>query len=92
MRCGTLVAGYNSVAGQRELIADGPRQNCILSQNGDFFTLAQRLEPLLDGMLHDDLTPWRPIVQNGVECTAKFTPEAEDSATWAAWQEILAAI
>jgi glycosyltransferase involved in cell wall biosynthesis len=92
MRAGTLVAGYNSVGGQRELLGDGPRQNCIQSENLDYVTLARRIEGLLDDMLRGDLGRWASVIQNGIKVSGAFTLEEEDRTAWTAWQEILAAI
>ena len=91
MRAGTLVAGYNSVGGQRELVGDGPRQNCILAENLDYVTLARRLELLLDDMLRGDLSRWAPVIQNGIELSRPFTLEEEERTACQAWQEILSA-
>jgi hypothetical protein len=88
MRAGTLVAGYNSVGGQRELIGSGPEQNCVLAENLDYVTLAQKLEPVLLDVLNGDMTSWNPIIHNGIECSKKFTPEEQERTVILAWEEI----
>ena len=89
MRAGTLVAGYNSVGGQRELIGSGPEQNCVLAENLDYVTLAQKLEPLLLDVLRGDMTQWNQIIHNGIEYSKKFTPEEQERTVVSAWKEIL---
>jgi glycosyltransferase involved in cell wall biosynthesis len=90
MRAGTVVAGYNSVGGQRDLIAEGEKQNCILAENLDYVTLAQRLEPLLLDVLRGDLSRWGRVIANGIELSNHYTREEEERTTLLAWKNILA--
>ena len=89
MQAGTLVAGYNSVGMQRELIGSGAEQNCILAENLDYITLAQKLEPLLLDVISGDMNRWTPVIQNGIECSKKFTMEEQERTVLLAWKEIL---
>ena len=89
MRAGTLVAGYNSVGGQRELINSGPEQNCILAETMDYITLAQKLEPVLLDVINGNMNRWNTIIRNGVEYSKKFTPEEQERTVVLAWKEIL---
>ena len=90
MRSRTLVAGYNSVGAQRELIGDGPRQNCILAENLDYVTLAQKLEPVLQAIIDGNLTPWNQILDNAYADSLPYTLEAEEASVVALWQQIAA--
>jgi hypothetical protein len=89
MRCNTLVAGYNSIGGQRELIGSGPKQNAILAETLDYPTLAARLEPLLVDMLKGDINPYAPILQNAFTTAAGYDQESEESSILAMWREFL---
>jgi hypothetical protein len=89
MRCGTIVAGYNSVGGQRELVGGGPEQNCILTENLDYVTLARRLEPFLVDLLSGNLARWEVLRKNGLATAAKHTREAEERSVVSLWQTLL---
>ena len=89
MRSGTLVAGFNSVGGKRELIGDGDGQNCILAENLDYITLAYRLEPLLNDLLADDLSRWEAMRQNALADSAEYSMEAEEASVVSMWRSIL---
>jgi hypothetical protein len=89
MRAGTLVAGFNSVGGQAELIGHGDRQNCILAENLDYVTLAYRIEPLLLDVLKGDMTRWQRIQQNALAFSATYTREAETQSITTMWQALL---
>ncbi len=91
MRAGTFVAGYNSVGGQRELIGDGERRNCILAENLDYPTLARRLEPLLTDLLAGNADGWAVLRENALAASAPYTPEAEEASVVGLWREILEA-
>lgn len=88
MRSGTLVAGFNSVGGKRDLIGDGDGQNCILAENLDYITLAYKMEPLLNDLLADNLSRWERIRDNAMAATAPYTPEAEEQSVLAMWKNI----
>jgi hypothetical protein len=90
MRAGTLVAGYNSVGGQQELIGEGPMQNCVLAATLDYVTLARRLEPVPEDVLRGDMSRWSTIRENAMTLGRQYTKEAEEASIVGAWQEILA--
>lgn len=90
MRAGTLVAGYNSVGGQRELIGSGDRQNCLLAENLDYPALARLLEPMLEHLISGDMSPWKAIQQNALAAASAYTLEVEEASVVALWREILA--
>ncbi len=90
MAAGTLVAGYNGVGGQRELVGEGERQNCVLAENGDYVTLARELEPVLQAVIRGDLSGWRDVIANGRATAAPFTVEDEERSVIAMWQAIVA--
>ena len=89
MRSGALVVGYDGVGGQRELIGQGERQNCVLSGNCDYVTLAQRMEPLLADILAGGLAPWERVIRNGMDLSNEYTMEKEEGTVVAMWREIL---
>jgi hypothetical protein len=88
MRAGTLVAGYNSVGGQRQLIGSGDKQNCILAENLDYPNLARLLEPALLDILQGDMSRWEHIRQNGKELSQSYTAEAEEASVLKMWKEL----
>jgi Glycosyl transferases group 1 len=89
MRAGTLVAGYNSIGGRRELIGAGARQNCLLVENLDYPALARLIEPVLEAMLAGDLAEWAPIRQNAVETAANYSIETEEQSIVTLWRQLL---
>ncbi len=89
MRAGALVAGFDGVGSQRELIGSGDRQNCILAENLDYATLARRLEPLLDDLLRGDLSRWEAMRQNALAASAEYSLEAEEASVVSMWRSIL---
>ena len=91
MRCGTIVAGYSAVGAQCALIAAGAGRNCISAENGDYATLAMRLEPLLQDMLRGDCSAWQPLIRNALDYSAQYTLEREERTIVAIWREILGA-
>lgn len=90
MRAGTLVAGYHSVGGQRELVGSGPQQNCILADNLDYATLAQRLAPILDVLIAPGPVGWQPILDNAAQTSARYTRDAERCSLLEFWQSVTA--
>lgn len=89
MHAGTLVAGYHSVGGQRELIGAGEKQNCVLSENFDYVTLARKLEPLLSDILEGNLERWDHILRAGMQLSSRYTMEEEERTVLGMWEEIL---
>jgi glycosyltransferase involved in cell wall biosynthesis len=91
MRSGTIVVGFNGVGGQRELIGQGENQNCVIADNNDYVTLAQRITPLLEDMLRGDVTRWTGICNIGIKTSAAYTREAETQSILSIWNNILGA-
>jgi glycosyltransferase involved in cell wall biosynthesis len=89
MRCRTLVAGYNSVGGQDELIPTGPNQNAILVENLDYPTLARHLEPILLNLLKGDSTDYVSIIDNAFNTSLQYDWDAEEASILSLWQELL---
>lgn len=89
MASGTLVAGYDGIGLAGVMVGDGPRRNCIRSQNGDYVTLARRLEPVLDAMLAGDLGAWSDLLGNARELVAPHTPAAEERSVIEFWRGAL---
>jgi len=89
MRCGTIVAGFDSIGGVDTLTGVGPYQNSILAQTGDYISLAYALEPLLIDLLSGHLTRWKKIIENGLKTTAQYTYEAEEKSLVEFWKRNL---
>lgn len=90
MRCNTLIAGYNSIGAQRELIGSGPNQNAILAETMDYATLAMKLEPILLDLLKGDRTRIQPILQNALTTSKEYDWDAEESSIIAMWRALSA--
>ena len=82
---GCIIAGFNSVGGQDMLVGEGSLQNSILAQNGDYVSLAYRIEPLLKDLLKNNRQPWEQIIQNGISRVAHHTPAAEEKSLIDFW-------
>ncbi|MBF0451601.1 MAG: glycosyltransferase [Candidatus Magnetomorum sp.] len=78
MKCGTIVAGFDSIGGADLLKGAGQHQNSILVQTGDYVSLAYALEPLLNDILSGNLNAWNPVIMNGIHTTQPFTHDAEE--------------
>jgi glycosyltransferase involved in cell wall biosynthesis len=89
MRSGTLVAGFNSVGGQRELIGSGEKQNCILAENQDYLTLARQLESPLVDLLAGNMSRWSGIRDNALAASAAYTREAEEASVVSLWRTLI---
>lgn len=85
-RCGTIVAGFNGVGLHGTMKGDGPDTNCVLSENGDYFTLAKKLEPLLLDVLDGKLSSWTSVVRNGRRLATPHTLEAEEQSVLEFWR------
>ena len=89
MRSGTLVAGFNGVGLQDVMKDDGEEKNCILAQNGDYVTLARKLEPFFLDMLSDRTNNWQKIIRNGRRVSVPHTMEAEEKSIVNFWNSVL---
>jgi len=89
MRAGTIVAGYESCGGRGTLVGSGEARNCVLAPNGDYFTLAKELAPLLDSVIFGRMEPWRDLVRNGRRLATPHNEEAEEASVLAFWKESL---
>jgi hypothetical protein len=89
MRAGTLVAGWNSVGGKRELIGSGNSQNGIFVENLDYPELAKVLEPVLCGIIRGNLAAWEPIRANALAFSQLYNEDAEIQSVLALWKNIL---
>jgi len=87
MRCGTIVAGFDSIGGTDTLIGTGPDQNSILTQTGDYISLAYILEPLLIDLLTGNMNRWHTLIENGLHTTQRYTYEAEEHSLVEFWKQ-----
>jgi hypothetical protein len=73
------------VGGQDMLVGEGTGQNCILAQNGDYVTLAYRMEPLLKDLLKGSGQSWQHIIRNGINGVGHHTPASEEKSVIDFW-------
>ncbi len=88
-RCGTIVAGFNGIGLKDVMVGEGAERNCVLAENGDYFTLAKRLEPLLLDLLAGRLDSWTQLVRNGRRLATPHTPEAEERSVLEFWRGVV---
>lgn len=86
MRCGTIVAGFNSIGGVDTLLGAGPNQNCILAQTGDYISLAYAIEPLLIDLISENMSQWDVLIENGYKATLEYTYDAEEKSLVEFWK------
>jgi len=86
MRCGTIVAGFDSIGGVDTLKGAGPDQNSILAQTGDYISLAYALEPLLIDLISGHFNQWGFLIENGLQTTLKYTYQAEEKSLVEFWK------
>ncbi|KPA18184.1 glycosyl transferase group 1 [Candidatus Magnetomorum sp. HK-1] len=89
MRCGAIIAGFDSIGGTDLLKGSGLQKNSILVQTGDYVSLAYELEPLLKDMISEQMTTWKNMILNGINTTKAFTCEAEEASLIKFWKEYL---
>lgn len=87
MAAGAIVAGYDAVGGKGILFGDGPGQNCLLSPNGDYVSLAYRLAPLLDDLIKNRMERWKPMISRAAQVTAELTDDGEANALINFWRQ-----
>jgi hypothetical protein len=85
MRCNTLVAGYSSVGGQDDLVANGPRQNAIRVETMDYPALAMHLAPVLQNILRGDYSQHAAILKNAYDTSMAYTWETEEASILELW-------
>ena len=88
MLAGTIVAGFDSIGGQGTMIGEGEAQNSILAQNGDYVTLAYKIEPLLADLLSGDMKKWHHVIKNGIETGSKYKPGSEERSVIDFWSNV----
>jgi len=92
MSAGCIVAGFNSVGGQAELVGEGDGQNSILAPNGDYVSLSYKIEPLVRDLLDKNRQPWERIILNGIKRIAHHTPAAEEKSVIDFWHHYVCRI
>ncbi len=90
MSAGAVVAGYHGIGMRDVLQGDGPQQNAILADGGDYITLARRMEPMLQDLLAGQTTRWHPLIKNARELAAPHTPQSEEQSVVACWRRLMA--
>ncbi len=53
--------------------------------NGDYVSLAYRIEPLIKDLLDNNRHPWEPIIQNGIKGIRHHTPATEEKSVVGFW-------
>ena len=90
MACGCLVVGYSGIGGGVYMEKDGPRQNCVLVENGDLPALGRQLESVLR-RLFADADAYGEVIQNGlITARAYQDPEAEAESLQAVYAPLVA--
>lgn len=87
MAAGTMVAGYDSVGGRELLHGHGGNQNCILTPNGDYMSLAYALEPVLNDLLQGKSQKWASMLSNACRTVSGITLEKERQSLISFWEE-----
>lgn len=75
MRSGTLLCGYSSIGGQRTFIGGGENQNSIISETGDYLSLAWLMEPLLEDLIEGNYSEWQTILDQAYSDTQHMNKE-----------------
>jgi ubiquinone/menaquinone biosynthesis C-methylase UbiE len=89
MAAGTIVSGYDAVGGKKTLCPDGSDQNCILSSNGDYVSLAYRLDPLLDDLIENRMDRWQPMITRGRQTALQVNAHSEAESLIAFWKPLV---
>ncbi len=89
MSSGSIVVGFNSIGGQGMLKGEGLEQNCILAQNGDYITLAYKMEKLLIDLIAGSMSRWETLIENSRKLTSSYTLEAEQKSILSFWSQII---
>ncbi len=89
MSAGSIVVGFDSIGGQGMLKGEGSEQNCILAQNGDYVTLAYKMEKLLIDLIAGSMNRWETLIENTRKLTSSYTLEAEQKSILSFWSEII---
>ena len=87
MAAGTIVAGYAAGGGSEILVGAGASQNCILAPNGDYVSLAYRLEPALNDLTRGKMDNWVSIVDNAKKTASTMTMECEQASVISFWSQ-----
>ncbi|NQZ58595.1 MAG: hypothetical protein HRT88_14155 [Lentisphaeraceae bacterium] len=89
MRSNTLLCGFSSIGGQNSFIGDGEDQNAIITETGDYLSLAWMMEPLLNDILNGELDKWQSIVDRAYEDTLHMTAKREKEELLSFWKRML---
>jgi hypothetical protein len=71
MASGCIVIGYSGLGGNDFMRGDGPKQNCMLVENGDYLALGKCLERVV-GTLGTENHPCDPIIANALQTANAF--------------------
>jgi SAM-dependent methyltransferase len=89
MASGTIVSGYDAVGGKEILRPDGRDQNCILSSNGDYVSLAYRMDPLLNNLIENRMDRWQPLIARARQTALQHTTDREAASIIAFWKPLV---
>lgn len=78
MAAGCLVLGFSGVGGNDYMVGDGPHQNCILIENGNYPAMGKKLEDVLK-ILGDDPTAFHRVIEKGLETAQRFSHSEEEA-------------
>ena len=71
MASGCIVIGYSGLGGSDFMRSDGPEQNCILIENGDYLALGRCLERVADTLRTQD-HPYDLLIGNALQTANAF--------------------
>lgn len=89
MAAGALVCGYDGVGSKDILRSDGKSPNSLIASNGDYVTLAYKMAPMLDDLIHDRMDRWDPVINSARRTADGYTAENEASSLITFWKRIL---
>jgi glycosyltransferase involved in cell wall biosynthesis/SAM-dependent methyltransferase len=89
MASGAIVCGYDAVGGREILCPDGSDSNSIISSNGDYVSLAQRMAPLLDDLMENRMDRWRPMITRARQTALSHNNDSEAASVIDFWEPLI---
>lgn len=77
MASGCIVIGYSGLGGRDFMRGDGPEQNCVLVENGDYLALGKSLERVADTLRTED-HPYDPLINNALQTGSAFRSQERE--------------
>ncbi len=77
MASGCIVIGYSGLGGNDFMRGDGPKQNCMLVENGDYLALGKCLETVVDTLTNERLR-CEPLIANALQTAHAFRSQERE--------------